>query len=230
MKEKIKKELLSLADEKYKEFHRNLCPSENKTKNMIGIRIPVLRNYAKQLIKEQKIEELLSQIDDEYYEEIMLQGMLICFLKEDFKTVKKEIEKFIPKIDNWAICDTFCAGLKITKKYKNEMWKFIQKYLKSNQEFEIRFGIVMILDYYIEEEYLDSIFPIFDSITSKEYYVQMAIAWAICEALIKYYDKTLCYLENAHLDKFTYHKALQKALESYRISDDKKQILRKRKK
>ena len=194
MKEKIKKELLSLADEKYKEFHRNLCPGENKTKNMIGIRIPVLRNYAKQLIKEQKIEELLSQIDDEYYEEIMLQGMLICFLKEDFKTVKKEIEKFIPKIDNWAICDTFCAGLKITKKYKNEMWKFIQKYLKSNQEFEIRFGIVMILDYYIEEEYLDSIFSIFDSITSKEYYVQMAIAWAICEALIKSYDKTLHYL------------------------------------
>ena len=230
MKEEIKKELLSLADERYKEFQRNLCPGENKTKNMIGIRIPILRKYARKLVKKQEIHQLLQQIDDEYYEEIMLQGMLIGFLKEDFKTVKKEIGKFIPKIDNWAICDTFCAGLKITKKYKNEMWKFIQKYLKSNQEFEIRFGIVMILDYYIEEEYLDSLFSIFDSITSKEYYVQMAMAWAICEALVQDYDKTLHYLENAPLDKFTYHKALQKAMESYRISDEKKQILREKKK
>ncbi len=115
MKQKIKQELLEWKDEKYKEFHSGLCPG---TDNIIGIRVPVLRNYAKELAKEYEIKELLEQIDHQYYEEIMLQGMLIGLEKEDIKTVKKHIEEFVPKIDNWAVCDVFCAGLKITKKYK----------------------------------------------------------------------------------------------------------------
>ncbi len=229
MKEKIKKDLKKLADKKYKEFHSNLCPGENKTKNMIGIRVPVLRQYAKELSKEYSIYKLLNEIDNEYYEEIMLQGMLIGFLKEDFVDLQKRIESFLPKIDNWAICDTFCAGLKITKKYKKEMWDFIQKYLQSSKEFEIRFAVVMILDYYIEEEYLEKIFKTFNSITSKQYYVQMAVAWAISELLINFYDKTLVYLKEANLDKFTYNKTLQKAIESYRITEEQKLVLRKMK-
>ena len=230
MKEKIKQELLSLADEEYKKFHSNLCPGKNKTNNMIGIRVPILRQYAKELIKKYTASDLLEEIDDQYYEEIMLQGMIIGLSKENFESLKKRIEIFISKIDNWAVCDTFCAGLKITKKYKKEMWQFLQKYLESNQEFEVRFGIVMILDYYIEEEYLEKIFKIFNSIKTKKYYIQMAMAWAICEALIEYYHETLLYLKTSNLDKFTYNKALQKALESYRISDDKKEFLRKMKK
>ena len=110
------------------------------------------------------------------------------------------------------------------------MWHFIQKYLLSDQEFEIRFGVVMILDYYIEEDYLEKDFKIFDAITSQAYYVQMAVAWAISIALIKFYDKTIKYLENAKLDNFTYNKALQKAIESYRITDDRKEKLRQMKK
>lgn len=227
MQQKIKKELLKLADSKYKEFHSGLCPGTN---NILGVRVPVLRNYAKELIKEYEIEELLKQIDNQYYEEIMLQGMLIGLAKQNFQTLQKQIEEFVPKIDNWAICDVFCAGLKITKKYKEEMWNFIQKYLKSKQEFEIRFAVVMILDYYIEEEYLEEIFKIFNTITSQAYYVQMAIAWAVSISLIKFYDRTMQYLETAKLDKFTYNKALQKAIESYRITDKQKDILRGMKK
>lgn len=232
MKEKIKKELLKLKDKKYKEFHSNLCPGENKTKNMIGIRTPILRAYAKELMKQYTIEEILEQMDDEYYEEIMLQGMLIGFLKEEFSKIKKRIEEFIPKIDNWAVCDTFCVGLKITKKYKKEMWNLIQKYLKSDKEYEIRFGIVMILNYFMDEEYLQKDFEIFDSISIKnnEYYVQMAIAWAISVALVKSYEDTIEYLKICKLDKFTYNKAIQKAIESYRITDEKKKFLRKMKK
>ncbi len=229
MKEKVKKDLKNLADKKYKEFHSNLCPGDNKTKNMMGIRVPVLRNYAKELSKECSIDTLLNELDDEYYEEIMLQGMLIGFLKGDIGDIQQRIENFVPKIDNWAICDTFCAGLKITNKHKKEMWDFIQKYLKSTKEFEIRFAVVMILNYYIEEEYIEKIFKIFDSITSNEYYVQMAVAWAIAELLIKFYDDTLEYLKRADLDKFTYNKALQKAIESYRITEEQKTILRKMK-
>ena len=135
----------------------------------------------------------------------------------------------MPKIDNWAVCDIFCAGLKITKKYRVEMWNLLQKYLKSNKEFEIRFAIVMILDFYIDEEYIERNFKIFDNIASQDYYVQLAVAWAISICLIKFYDKTLDYLEHADLDNFTYNKALQKAIESYRIDDKNKMILRKMK-
>lgn len=227
MKQKIKQELLEWKDEKYKEFHSGLCPG---TDNIIGIRVPVLRNYAKELAKEYEIKELLEQIDHQYYEEIMLQGMLIGLEKEDIKTVKKHIEEFVPKIDNWAVCDVFCAGLKITKKYKKEMWEFLQKYLTSNQEFEIRFAVVMILDFYIEEDYIKKDLEIFENITNQAYYVQMAVAWAISICLIKFYDKTIKFLKSANLDKFTYNKALQKAIESYRITEEKKEILRNMKK
>lgn len=227
MKQKIKEKLFELADQKYKQFHSGLCPG---TDNIIGVRVPVLRNYAKELTKQYEVKELLKQIDNQYYEEIMLQGMLIGVAKQDFKTMQKQIEKFVPKIDNWAICYVFCAGLKATKKQKEEMWNFIQKYLLSDQEFEIRFGVVMLLDYYIEEAYLEKDFKIFDTITSQAYYVQMAVAWAISICLIKFYDETVEYLKTANLDDFTYNKAIQKAIESYRIADEKKQILRKMKK
>lgn len=226
MKHQIKERLFELADQEYKEFHTGLCPG---TSNIIGVRVPVLRKYAKELAKEYEIKELLKQIDNQYYEEIMLQGMLIGLAKEDFKTTQKQIKEFVPKIDNWAVCDTFCAGLKVTKKYKKEMWNFIQSYLKSDKEFEIRFGVVMILDYYIEDEYLEKDFRIFNSITSQDYYVQMAVAWAISICFIKFYDKTIKYLENANFDKFTYNKALQKAIESYRITEEKKILLKKMK-
>lgn len=227
MKQKIKEKLFELADSKYKEFHSKLCPGTN---NIIGVRIPILRKYAKEIANQCEIKEILKQIDNKYYEEIMLQGMLIGIEKEEFKKVKKHIEEFIPKIDNWAVCDVFCAGLKITKNNKEEMWDFIQKYLKTDKEFEIRFAIVMILDFYIEEEYLQKNFKIFDNINSQDYYVQMAVAWAISICLIKFYDETIKYLSNANLDTFTYNKALQKAIESYRITDENKEKLRQMKK
>lgn len=227
MKQKIKQELIELQDKKYQEFHGGLCPG---TENIIGVRVPILRNYAKELLKKYEFSYLMNNIDNEYYEEIMLQGILIGLAKEDFKTILAHIENFIPKIDNWAVCDSFCAGLKITKKHEQEMWEVLQKYLRANKEFEIRFGIVMILDYYIEEPYLKQDFKIFDQIKSTEYYVQMAVAWAISICLIKYYEETIAYLKKSKLDKFTYNKALQKAMESYRITPEQKQELRNMKK
>lgn len=227
IKQKIKEELISMQDKKYKEFHKGLCPG---TENIVGIRVPILRNYAKELLKQYDWKTLIKNIDNEYYEEIMLQGMVIGLAKADFNSITQEIKKFVPKIDNWAVCDTFCAGLKITKKHKKEMWNFIQKYIQSKKEFEVRFSVVMILDYYIEDEYLEKIFEIFDSIKREEYYIQMAVAWAISICLIKYYDRTLNYLKTAKLDKFTYNKALQKAIESYRITKEQKQTLRDMKK
>lgn len=224
----VKKQLKELSEEKYKEFHSGLCPN---TDNILGVRTPILRNYAKELLKENKIENLLKEIDDEYYEEIVLKGMIIGLSKEkNFEVVKNQIKEFIPKISNWAICDIFCAGLKITKKHKDEMWNFISTYLKSKEEFELRFSIVMILDYYIEEKYLEQIFNIFDGIKSDQYYVQMAVAWAISICLIKFFDKTINFLEKSTIDSFTFNKVLQKGIESFRISDEEKLILREMKK
>ena len=227
MKKEIKEKLFELRDEKYKEFHSGLCTG---TDNIIGVRVPVLRNLAKDLAKEYDIENLLKEIDNEYYEEIMLQGMLIGLSKADFNVVLSYIENFIPKIDNWAVCDVFCGGLKITNKHKKDMWQFIKKYLKSDKEFEIRYGVVMILSYYIDDKYLLENFKFFDSITSDAYYVQMAIAWAVSVCLVKFYDETVEYLKTCALDKFTYNKAIQKAIESYRITDEQKNFLRKMKK
>ena len=228
MEQEIKEKLLELSDPKYKEFHGGLCPG---TENIIGVRVPVLRKYAQELFKEKDWKQTIEEIDNEYYEEIMLQGMLIGQAKnEDINTILKYVEKYVPKIDNWAICDVFCAGLKITKKYKKEMWNFIKKYLKSDKEFEKRFAVVMILDYYIDEEYLEEDFKIFDDIKHEGYYVKMAVAWAISLCLIKYYEDTIEYLKKSKIDNWTYNKAIQKAIESYRISDSQKNFLRKLKK
>ena len=228
MKNEIKKSIISLKDELYKNFHSKLCPG---TTNILGVRVPVLRNYAKELIKNYQVEDLLKNIDNEYYEERMLKGLLIGLNKSnDLNKTINYIKDFIPLINNWAICDTFCAGLKITKKNKKEMRKFILSYKNSKKEFELRFMIVMILDYYIEEAYLEDNFKIFSRINQKDYYVEMALAWAISVCLIKYYEDTLEYLKKSKIDNWTYNKAIQKAIESYRISDSQKDFLRKLKK
>lgn len=227
-KQEIKKKLKEISDKKYQDFHSSLCPG---TENIIGVRVPILRNYAKELFKEKDWKETIKEIDNEYYEEIMLKGMLIGQAKtEDINIILKYVEEYVPHIDNWAICDVFCAGLKITKKYKKEMWNVIQKYLKSDKEFEIRFAIVMILDYYIEEEYLKENFEIFEKIKCDEYYVKMAVAWAISICLIKFYSVTIEYMKTSKIDSWTYNKAIQKAIESYRITEENKKILREMKK
>ena len=141
------------------------------------------------------------------------------------------IQEFIPKIDNWAICDTFCAGLKFTKKYPKEVWDFLQVYLKSQKEFEVRFGIVMLLDYFIKEEYIDEVLQKLDKISQDKYYVKMAVAWAISIAYIKFPERTKQYLwEECHLSKEVYHKAIQKIVESTRITKEEKQEIKSWKK
>lgn len=222
MKNKIREDLFKMQDLKYKEFHSNLCPNVD---NIIGVRVPKLREYAKDLYNNYDTSKIY--IGDKYYEELVIQGMLIGFqTKEPIEKVIKQIKEFVPKINSWAVCDTFCAGLKITKKHAEEIYLLIKEYLKSKKEYEVRFAIVMILDYYINNEYIDEVLKILGDIKSDKYYIQMANAWAISACLVKYYDKTIEFLKNSTLDKFTYNKAIQKAIESYRITEDRKEILK----
>lgn len=215
----IKQDLFELADEKYKNFQKSLCPGVN---NIIGIRIPILRNYAKKI--NGKVD--IASIPNNYYEEIMLKGMLIGMEKKlDFE----KIENFIPLINNWAICDTFCAGLKKIKNNKDKMWQFLQKYLKSKKEFEIRFAVVIILDYYINDEYIDKVLKILKNIKHEGYYAKMAIAWAYSYCFINFFEKTKSEFEHMNknnVDKFIYNKSIQKSLESYRLTENQKNVLK----
>jgi len=224
-KQSIREDLFKLADEKYKKFHTNLCPGTN---NIIGIRVTVLREYAEKLSKE-NWKENFDKIGNDYYEEIMLQGMIIGLASKDVEETKKYLKKFIPKIDNWAVCDVCTAGLKITKKHKQEMWEFVQIYLKSEKEFELRFAIVMMLDFFIVEEYIDKVLIELNKVKHYGYYVKMAVAWTVSICYIKFKDKTDKFLHNNNLDDFTYNKAIQKILESYRVDSKDKEELRKRK-
>jgi len=227
MYKKIRQDLLTLQDKKYKDFHSSLCPGTN---NIIGVRVPVLRNYAKKLSKQENFKNYISFDKTVYYEEVMLQGMLIGFIKNtDIKEVLEVIKNFIPKIDNWAVCDIFCAGLKAVNKNKDTFWSFIQKYLKSKKEFELRFALVIILDYFIDDKHIKDALNIFDNIKHDGYYVKMAIAWAISVAFVKFPETTMMYLKNNNLDDWTYNKALQKICESLRVSKETKKIIKEMK-
>lgn len=221
----IRKKLEELSDEKYKKFHSSLCPNVD---SILGVRVPVLRNFAKELAKD-NWKEYLENAQYNSYEEILLQGMVIGLSKMKVEELKYYLDKFIPKIDNWATCDITVAGLKLTKRYKEEMWEYINKYLESSKEFELRFAIVMMLDFYIIDGYIDKVLKLLDNVKHEGYYVKMAVAWAISICYIKYPEKTFKLFENNKLDDFTYNKALQKIIESCRINDKTKDKIRKMK-
>ena len=223
----VKKYLLSISDKNYLDFSRKLNMKDNK-KKQLGIRIPLLRKYAKELRNKYTLDYLFNNIDEEYYEELMLKGFIIGSYKNiEYKELENYIKLFVPKISDWGICDTFCASLKITKKYYNQLWVLINKYLKSNKEYVVRFGLVMILNYYLSDKYIEDIYKIINNIKLDKYYVKMANAWLISYLFIKYFDRTYIFLKNnKDIDKWTYNKAIQKSLESYRISKSNKDKLR----
>ena len=218
----IRKQLFSLADENYRQFHSRLCPN---TDNILGVRVPLLRNLAKEIAKGDWRTYLASAQND-YYEEVLLQGLVIGTVKADIEEVLHYTADFVPKIANWGICDSFCASLKITKKNPARVQTFLKPYLASTHEFELRFAIVMLLDFYITENFIDQVLLALDNIKHDGYYVKMAIAWAISICYIKYPEKTMHYLKHNTLDDFTYNKSLQKITESIRITKEEKVLIR----
>lgn len=226
IKSKIIKKLFEMQDLKYKEFQSKLCPG---TENIIGVQVPKLRKLAKELANSSNFKEwqdFLGNTESKYYEEIMIEGLVIGYLKNSLQEKIKYIENFIPKIDNWAICDTVSSNLKVKSTEKEELWKFLQKYVGSKNEFEVRFIIVMWLFHFMEDKYIDKILAQLETLYNERYYIKMAIAWLLSIGLIKQKEKTLKYLEKSELDDFTYNKTLQKAIESYRVSDEEKELYR----
>ena len=225
----VKERLLELADEKYREFHSGLVPGEE---GILGVRIPELRKAVKGFIKEEglqylyEMKEITPEMPEVSYEEIMVEGMMIGYGKLTLAERFFWLDIFVPKIRNWGICDCCVSTYKFMEKHPEESWKYLQKYLSSGKEYEIRFALVSILDYFIKEEYLSSIFAICNGVHHEGYYVKMAMAWLVSVCYVKFPEETECFLEDNRMDDFTQNKSIQKIRESYRVSQEAKERLK----
>ena len=213
--------LFSLKDDEYRKFNQKII----KTDNIIGIRLPILKNIAKNIAKVDYMS-FIKNNQHQYYEEIMLHGLVITYLKVSFEESVILFDDYIKFIDSWATCDSVVMNYKIVSKNLDSCLIKIKEYLRSEKPFIKRVGIVLLF-YYLNDNYIDTVLEISDSIITTEYYVKMANSWLISMCLVKYYGKTINFLKNCHLDDWTYNKALQKAIESHRIKD--KDFLRKMK-
>ena len=218
----IREQLIEVSEEKYRAFSSSLLPGVDY---ILGVRIPVLRNMAKEITRGDW-NTYMKTVKTDYFEEIMLYGFVIGYIKTDIESLLGYVSEFIPYIQNWSVCDSFCATLKTTKKHKKRVWEFLQPYLESDKEYSIRFGVVMILNYYIDLEYIYPAFEHFNKICHQGYYVKMAIAWAISIYFREYPKETLEYLKESKLDNFTYNKALQKITESLKTDESTKIVIR----
>lgn len=219
---KFREDLLNLSTDKYKAFQCKLVPNVS---NIMGVSIPKIRKYCKCLTDEEKIY-YINDYEYEYLEEVILMGLIICDLKLNINETLKYTEKYIKLIDNWCSCDVFCSSFHIAGQNKDIVFSFLEKYLNSDNEFYIRFGLVMLINYFICDEYIDDIFEIIDNIKCKKYYDKMALAWLISMVYIKYKNRTITYLKKCNLDKFTYNKSIQKIVESNVVSKEEKEFIR----
>lgn len=250
-KEKVRKLLVDMSEPDYAKFSGSLLGREAA---MLGVRLPKIRELAKKIARTEGREYLdnaLADLEAEglgvqdsskdpesmmaenpaedicYMEELMLYGMVIGCMKEKLEVLFPYIRRYVVRIDNWSLCDSFCAGLKQTKKQPELMWEFLQPYLRSDKEFDLRFGVVMLMDFYVTPEYIEELLRIFNGIRHEGYYVKMAVAWALSVCLVKQWEKSFAYMgspEN-HLDEFTYAKTVQKCRESFRLTKEQKDML-----
>lgn len=218
----IEKLLLSLADEKYKEFHKKLIPTVNEDK-IIGIRTPVLRKTAKEIKDSPEAKAFIDTLPHFYYEENNLHAFLVEFIKDYDKAVL-ETEKFLPYIDNWATSDSFLP--KIFKKNKDKLIVKINEWIKSDKTYTIRYAMGLLMSLYLDDDFKTEYAGIVANVSSEEYYVIMMQAWYFATALAKQYDAVLPYFTGKKLSKDVNNKAIQKAIESRRIDADTKAFLK----
>ena len=219
----INKILQENIDEKYRDFSAKLLPQDTK---VLGVRLPFLRRLAKQILKGDW-QFFLQYFEPDYLEERLLYGFVIAYSPVGFSEKLKLIEKFVPLINNWSVCDSFCVSFKLQGEDKALLWAFIKPYFKAKGEYEKRFAIVMCLNYLLNDKFIDDVWDILISINCKEYYVQMAIAWILAEVYIKYPKKVEELLYNKMLSIEVHNKTIQKIRESLRVSKDTKNMLAK---
>ena len=218
----ILKELLDLREEEYADFQSRLTPGIDRER-FIGVRIPKLRKLAGIFKKTTASKEFLGELPHYYFEENMLHGLLIAEIK-DYDMCIAELEKFLPFIDNWAVCDVLSP--KVFKKHKTELFSEIRKWSDSKDTYICRFGIGMLMRYFLDEDFKKEYLEMVANIHSEEYYVKMAVAWFFATALAKQWKDTIVLLETGALDKWVHNKTIQKARESFRITGGQKEYLK----
>ena len=220
--DKIRETLFSLQDIKYGDFQAKLMPTIARER-VIGVRTPALRKYAKALAKEKDIGEFLQNLPHPYFEENQLHAFLICEQK-NYEECITELNLFLPYIDNWATCDQMSP--KVFRSHHQELLEQIKVWMASDKPYTIRYGIGMLMTHFLEEDFDIQYAEMVAKIRSEEYYVNMMIAWYFATALAKQYEAVLPYIENHRLDDWTHRKAIQKSIESYRITKEQKEYLK----
>ena len=216
--------LFALKDENYRRFHAKLIP-DIPIDNIIGVRTPVLRKYAKEVAKLPEANIFLESLPHIYYEENNLHGALLSLLyPKDIIAFMEQLERFLPYVDNWATCDMLSP--KIFKKHLSYVYERVQKWLQSDAVYTIRLGIVTLMGFYLDDAFEPEMLQLVANVRSEEYYVNMAVAWYFSMALVKQYDATLPYIQNRVLEPWTHNKSIQKAIESRRIPQETKAYLR----
>ena len=218
LREEVQEWLKQQAEADYQSFSAALIPGEE---HLLGIRLPMLRKKARELAKGDW-KAYLAFSDIEFFEEAMLQGMILGYARAPLEEILGEAEKFIPRITNWSVTDSFCNSFKVAKKYPGEVWEFLMKYRHSREEYQVRVVAVMLLNHYLTEEYIDRVLEVLGALDVGEYYASMAVAWAFASAWGKFPHRTRAYLAGHDIDRVTYRKTLQKCLESYRVSQEDK--------
>ena len=222
MLEEIRKQLFEFQDVKYKDFQKNLIPTVDP-ESIIGVRTPELRKYAKQLVKENKTDEFLSDLPHKYFDENQLHAFILSELK-DYEKCVEEVCRFLPYVDNWATCDQMSPN--VFKKHRTELMEYIKRWLESDKTYTVRFAIGMLMQHYLDDEFDIGYAEMVQEVKSEEYYINMMIAWYFATALAKQYDNILPILEQNRLDVWTHNKVIQKAVESYRIMPEQKAYLK----
>lgn len=224
-KERLQAELFALQDLQYQKFHSSLLPG---VENVIGVRMPLLRKLAKEILKgdwQNYLHSALSEIST-YYEEDIIQALIIGTSKLSLQERHAYIKEFVPKINNWAVCDLFCSTLKEAQSYPNEYWNLLTSYANSKNAYDSRFLAVMLLNHFTCDEFVEDALQILQTIKHEDYYVKMGVAWALSIFYIKQPQLTLPLLQQNDLDIFTHNKAIQKIRESFRVSKEDKEMLK----
>lgn len=220
--DEIREELFALQDTAYRDFQSKLIPGL-ESGSMIGVRTPELRKLAKRMAKREEISAFLETLPHRYFDENQLHAFVISENK-DFGRCMEEVNQFLPFVDNWATCDQMSP--KVFKKHREEMLPYIKEWIASDRTYVLRFGIGMLMEHFLDEDF-DPAYPeMVSQVRSEEYYVNMMIAWYFATALAKQYEAVLPYIEEARLATWTHNKAIQKAVESYRITAEQKGYLR----
>lgn len=229
MVEEVRETLRTLVDDEYRIFNKSLIPGDD-TARMLGVRLPKLREIAKKIAKEQG-RDYLTELEEKelqgdiYHEELLLHGCIIGYLQCDMVERKELLARFVPNIKNWAVCDSSCMTYEFMKNDPEQWFVYLLKYANSDRVYDVRFAVVCLLDHFITETYIDRVLEVLKRISVDEYYVQMAVAWAVSVCYVKFPEKTEALLKENCLDDFTHNKSIQKIRESYRVPKEDKERL-----